>query len=488
MGRIRSSLQELMKLKVFMSYSWTSQSHQNQIIEWAERLVADGVDVVLDVFDLKEGQDKYSFMERMVTDESVTHVLVICDKEYAQKADARRAGVGTESQIISKEVYDKVEQSKFIPVIAEVDEIGEPFLPTFLKTRIWIDFSTPESVNENWERLVRLLFGKPLHEKPALGKPPAYITEDTSTPASPARGKYESLKQAILRDKRGLATYRRDFLDACISYADSLRVRERPNLENLPQRILEDCEKLLPVRDHIIDWVLLESEAAPSDSFSEALIDALEKLRSLKGRPPGVTSWQDAWFEAHNLFVYQTFLYIVAALLKTGAYADLNNIYTSHYLLPELERRGGRDFERFDDFYAYSDVLNSVLAPEGPKLYSPAAELVKRQANRGDITFANVIEADLLTLLVALISPETSWYPQLMYYSGFSREFPFFLRATQHKYFRKLATITGIESADALREAVKTGYDRLRVNEWHKFHFNRNFWESMNMDRLDTIK
>jgi hypothetical protein len=477
-----------MKPKTFISYSWTSQSHQNQIIEWAERLVADGVDVILDVFDLKEGQDKYTFMERMVTDPSVTHVLVICDKTYSEKADARKAGVGTESQIISKEVYDKVEQSKFIPVIAEVDMNGEPYLPTFFKTRIWIDFSSPENVNENWERLIRLLYGKPLHEKPTLGKPPVYITDDNSSPASPARGKYESLKQAILKEKRGVANYRRDFLDACISYADSLRVRERPNLDTLPQKVLEDSEKLLPVRDHIVDWVLLESEAAPSNSFSEALIDALEKLRALKDRPPEVTTWNDAWFEAHNLFVYQTFLYIVAALLKTGAYADLNNIYTSHLILPESERRGGNNFGRFDDFYAHSELLNSILAPEGRKLNSPAAELVKRQATRSDISFVNVIEADLLTLLMAFITPDTRWYPQLMHYSGFSREFPFFLRATQHKHYLKLATVTGVDSADALREAVKSGHERLRANEWHNFHFNRNFWESMNMDRLDTIK
>src|ERR1700676_816899 len=108
-----------MKPKVFISYSWTSQSHQEFVISCAERLIADEVDVVLDVYELKEGHDKYAFMERMVTDKSVTHVLVFCDKVYAEKADARKAGVGTESQIISKEIYEKVDQAKFIPLICE---------------------------------------------------------------------------------------------------------------------------------------------------------------------------------------------------------------------------------------------------------------------------------------------------------------------------------------------------------------------------------
>ncbi len=159
--------------KVFISYSWSSQGHQNLIREWAERLVdQSGVDVVLDQFDLNEGDDKYVFMEKMVADKSITHVLVICDKLYAEKADARKAGVGTETQIMSKEIYDKVEQSKFIPVISEFDVKGEPYMPLFLKSRVWIDFSSPQSTNKNWERLIRLIFGKPLHEKPKLGKPP----------------------------------------------------------------------------------------------------------------------------------------------------------------------------------------------------------------------------------------------------------------------------------------------------------------------------
>ena len=119
--------------KAFISYSWSSPAHQEQVRLWAEQLVGDGVDVVLDVFDLKEGHDKYAFMERMVTDKSVTHVLLICDRDYAEKADSRTSGVGTESQIVSKEIYEKVDQSKFIPIACEFSEDGEPLLPTFLK-------------------------------------------------------------------------------------------------------------------------------------------------------------------------------------------------------------------------------------------------------------------------------------------------------------------------------------------------------------------
>jgi hypothetical protein len=450
--------------------------------------VQDGIDVVLDIYDLREGHDKYSFMERMVTDPDVTHVLVVCDRAYSEKADAKKAGVGTESQIISREVYEKVEQSKFIPVVCEFSNDREPFLPTFFKSRIWIDFSSPEAVNDNWERLVRVLFGKPAHQKPQLGKPPIYITTDEDIPSSPAIAKFSTFKQALLHNRKGLNIYRREFLSACVEYADALRVREEPDVPSLGAKVLEDCRTLRNVRNQIVDWVLLESDTEVTDEFCESLLKLLEDLRELKSRPPEVNRWNDSWFEAHSVFVYETFLYIIATLLKTGSYNVLHEIFTSHYLRPKSERYGVENFDNFGCFYGHSDALQSELAPQGQRLYSPAAELIKRQADREDIPFSALMEAELLVLLMAFIIPDARWYPQTLHYRSQS-EFPFFIRATQHKHFLKLATITGITDADALREAVKAGHERLNVNTWHDFMMAfQSFWAAMNMDKLDSLK
>jgi TIR domain len=473
--------------KVFISYSWTDQSHQELVKHWADRLVADGVDVVLDIYDLKEGDDKYAFMESMVTDPKVTHVLVISDRAYAEKADARKAGVGTESQIISSEVYSKVKQSKFIPIVCEFGDDGEPFLPTFMKSRMWINLSNPEAENENWEQLIRLLYGKPQHVKPKKGKVPTFITSEIPAPTSEVFAKFASLKQAILQDKKGIKHYRRDFIESCISYADKLRVRERPDVASIGEKIVEDCAKLKPIRDHICDWILLESAVCDESEFSEELMEVLEKLRELKSRPPEISSWNDSWFEAHSVFVYETFLYIVAALIKSGAYHVLHEVFTSHYLMPSSEKYGRESFERFDCFYGYSEALQ-ILAPEGRKLHAPAAELLKRQADREDIPFSDIMQAELIALMMSFITPETRWYPQTLHYSSYSKGFPFFIRAAQHKNFNKLSIITGISSADELRNRVKEGHQRLETASWHNFHFNKSFWSSMNMDELDTLK
>jgi len=472
--------------KVFISYSWSSPGHQALIRGWAEQLSGDGIDVVMDIYDLKEGQDKYAFMERMVTDPTVSHVVIFSDKVYAEKADARKAGVGTESQIISKEVYDKVGQSKFIPIACEFSDQGEPYLPIFLKSRIWIDFSSPEAVNQNWERLLRAIYGRPVFEKPALGKPPAYILSDSKIPPSPAISKFNALRQAILQGSTGVSVFRRQFLEACLTYADSLRVRATPQEETFAQKVLDDCTKLKLVRDHIIDWVLLESEALPGDAFNNALLNFLEHLAGLKDRPAELGSWNNSWFEAHALFVYETFLYIIAALLKTQSYSTLHEVFTSQYLLPEPV--GGQEtFFRYESFHATSRLLEEVLAP-GKRLKSAAAELIRKHADRLDLPFKAVMESDLLAFLMALIRPDGWWFPQTLYYALYNYQFPFFLRAAQHKHFKNLVKITGITSAEELKKTALDGYKRLDVIHWYDFNPGRSLWELLNMEKLDSIQ
>lgn len=473
--------------KVFISYSWTSAAFQNQVRLWAERLTADGVDILFDQFDLREGQDKYAYMEKMVTDPSVTHVVMFIDKRYSEKANERKAGVGTESQIISKEIYEKVNQSKFIPIVCEVSEIGVPFLPVFVGSRIWIDFSSEESTNKNWERLIRHLFGKPLFEKPQIGNPPAYISEASSVPSNPASGKFSVFRNAFLSNQKGIKNYRRDFLEACIAYVDGLRARTKPDVKSdkeAAEHVVEVFRKLTPARNLLIDWVLLEAESENTEVFETALIEFLEALLELRERPSEVNSWSEWWFAAHQIFVYELALYIVAALLRVGAYKVLNSVLMGSYLSPEQIGNGSNRFTSFSGFYAYSDILNLTLAPEGRKYHAPAAELLSRSAERRDIPFVAIKEADALAYLAAVIRGNR-WYPQTHYYWGYGTKAPFFVRATQHKNFVKLAAVLGIESGDKLRERVTQQI--ARDQEQGGWSAQVNFTDFVNLAALDTI-
>jgi len=136
--------------KLFISYSWSDTEHEQWVVDLATELRQSGVDVILDKWDLKEGHDAVVFMEQMVTNPEIKKVAIICDEKYCEKADGRAGGVGTETQIISKEVYDNQAQEKFVAIVSKKNESGKPFLPTYYKSRIYIDLSANDQYAENF--------------------------------------------------------------------------------------------------------------------------------------------------------------------------------------------------------------------------------------------------------------------------------------------------------------------------------------------------
>lgn len=131
----------LPKIKVFISYSWGSIETQNKVKYLVEQLESDGVDVIYDRKSLHLGHDITFFMERLSNDLTIKKVLVICDESYTQKANLRKNGVGTETEIIISNVYSKPLQNKIIPVFFERNENNEIVVPTFLKNRFGVDLT-----------------------------------------------------------------------------------------------------------------------------------------------------------------------------------------------------------------------------------------------------------------------------------------------------------------------------------------------------------
>ncbi len=456
-----------------------------------DRLLADGVDTIFDVYDLNEGSDKYAFMEQMVTDASVTHVLVFSDGEYARKADSRDAGVGVESQIISESIYAKVEQSKFIPIVCERDDKGRALLPVFMRSLIWIDFSSDQAVNASWEKLIRLVHGRPLHVKPSVGNRPAYLDADVGENTVALRARFASLQAAVQGQTRDITLRRADYLDSCIEYADELRVRQPPSEGELGRYILEDCRKLKVVRDAVVDWLMLEGASIPTVELSPTLVEVLERLLELKSRPPEITRWNDEWFGAQRVFVYETFLYLVASLLRAGRHDVLHEVFTTHYIRPESDRYGTDKFVRFDAFHGESMPLNQVLDGEGDTRYvSPAAELFNRQATRQDIRFRALIESELLVFLATVVDGDLWWYPGCLLYTEYGQVPDFFLRATRQGDFTKLGRVFGIEEAEELRRVVGENWPQYAQRFSRSMHVRlpTNLFEMMNIENLGTLR
>lgn len=89
---------------VFISYSWNPPENQKNVFSLIEKLEKDSIHVIYDKKDLHPGQDMNYFMEQALSLREVDAVIIVCNSDYAQKANSRSGGVGYESGLILNQI------------------------------------------------------------------------------------------------------------------------------------------------------------------------------------------------------------------------------------------------------------------------------------------------------------------------------------------------------------------------------------------------
>ncbi|MEJ7137428.1 toll/interleukin-1 receptor domain-containing protein [Amphibiibacter pelophylacis] len=160
--------------RAFVSYSHDSQTHKKWVLEFAIRLRNCGIDAILDQWDLRPGDDIPHFVERNLA--SADKVLMICTDEYVAKANSGTGGVGYEKMIVTSNMMQSIDSNKVIPIIRQP---GTRNVPTFLKTKLYIDFSREDQAEFSFDELVRCLVNAPLFQKPPIGNTPFKPVSET---------------------------------------------------------------------------------------------------------------------------------------------------------------------------------------------------------------------------------------------------------------------------------------------------------------------
>lgn len=218
--------------KVFISYSHDSPEHKMWVMKLAQKLMDNGIEAMLDMWELGPGDDIARFMERGLKE--ADRVLMVCTEKYVLKAEAGQGGVGYEKMIMTAEYMKQVESKRVIPIIRQN---GTDHVPAFLGTKLYMDFSTDERAEYAFDELARELHGKPLYSKPKLGSVPNF---DTTPPVEPKLTEDPVLKAM----KVVMAVYegRRDnelSIASLISFAQGMGM-SRTYFESLIPRLFDE--------------------------------------------------------------------------------------------------------------------------------------------------------------------------------------------------------------------------------------------------------
>lgn len=460
--------------KLFISYSWSNPTHEQWVIDLATELTESGVHVILDKWDLKEGHDSVAFMEKMVTDPQITKVAIICDEIYASKADGRAGGVGTETQIISRGVYENQEQGKFVAVISEKDSQGEAFLPTYYKSRIYIDLSEPDSYADNFEKLLRWIYDKPLYTRPVIGKQPSFLGESEGISLG-TTSTYKRAISAIKENKTFSAGALDEYFSTFISNLENFRIIKKEG--EFDDQLIDNMNMFLPYRNEIIMLFITIAQYAPKEDNILKIHRFLEALIPYMRRPESVNSWKEWDFDNFKFIIHEVFIYAIAIFMKFERFAEVNLLLTQKYYVPGNTDYGKDAMIGYQVFREYLPSIEHRNNRLNLRRLSLHADLLEQRSKSSGIEFRYLMQADFILFIRSEIQGDdfySRWFPTTLLYIGhFHSAFEVFARSSSRSYFDKVKCILAIDKPSDMNElmaAYKTG--ERKVPRWDFETFN----------------
>ncbi len=451
--------------KVFISYAWGTDAYQDKVMQFCSRLQGEcGIEVIIDKCSLDAGNDTTDFMERCVKDPTVNFVIMLLDKNYAEKADARRGGVGTETQIISAKVYEDTEQTKFVPVVFERDANDKVYIPTYLVSRYHFDL-TKENANDEFMRLVRHLHGFKTFILPPLGTRPDWVSQ--STVLSPV----VSGTLLTIGNTTDEALIRRETKKALKSIIESIFFisitnEETEQFKTDAQKYLEFLHTFRPYRDATIT---VFKQIVNKEYFEDIAADFFEEY---KNRQTVVQQINNYMYQAISAMLHELFIYTIAVMWDAEEYSKIRGLITRTYITNG--KYGGIETGTINGLVYSGDKTDLIDSAknnvDNKKYHSGLAQLWTEHIMSG-LSLELITFADLLVCNLHIIDEferDWNWFPMLYIYATDNLIFKRFSIGLQSaRHIIRLRGLFGDPSPEAIRKGLqkmveKQSYDRYR--------------------------
>lgn len=464
-------MQTITEPKVFISYAWGTDEYQQKVLDFCTRLYNEcGIEVLIDKWSMEAGHDTYDFMERCVKDPSVHYVIMLLDKNYAEKADMRQGGVGTETQIISQEVYSDTIQKKFIPVIFERGSDEMIYKPTYLKSRLHFDL-TKEDANTEFMRLVKHLYGEKTNPIPKIkGKKPDWVSQPEIIPTAVSGLLFtiQNIKDDnLLRNeiKEALKLIREDvFLIEPTS-------EEKAKFQTEPQSFLDYLGAFRAYRDVFIKTL---GYIIHKDYIVDILADFFEDYRQIQN---DYISSDEHSLQARSALLHEMFIYTIALLWRKEEYSKIHNLITRTYFLCG-QSRDNKAVNFTEIVYAGADtnlIENSKKKVDNKNYHSGLAHHWSEHVMAG-FSLVQVTFADILIYNLSILEETENtwhWFPMLYIY-GLNNAI-FSGLATRLKSVHQLKRLAGL-FGDVSSEVINTKIQKMvKLSDKDKYRYSNSY-------------
>jgi len=449
--------------RVFISYAWGSQEFQDKVLAFATELMSDGVDVIFDKWELKEGNDTYAFMERSVTDKSIDNVLILLSPEYEKKANDRSGGVGTETQIISPEVYNKTNQNKFLPIVFARGENDEVPKPTYLKTLLYFDLSNAEIYDKEYRRLVKRLNGIELVKKPELGNKPKWLENETLIGAKIITS-YDVLKNNMSDASK---------TELLESFLSDLKVKvlefkkeddTRAGISSEEYILLYD--EMRVIRD---EFLLLMRYISYVNNGEKLVATKLEEICDEVNKTYTVFS------DIQKTFLHELFIYIVAIFYKNKNFTALSYILNRTYFISSYYAENAQSY---NVFYNNNEYLDKAICQRDDKKYHSGQgqywidNINTDVCNKNEFAFADVLCYNAANF-IENYTGSWKWFPLMYPYDKMMQSYAVKLKSKEHLH--ELASICGYKEVELFKKKYLEVEDLVKKGYLNEYRYSGSF-------------
>ncbi|EPX9495974.1 toll/interleukin-1 receptor domain-containing protein [Acinetobacter baumannii] len=459
-------MQPIQTPKIFISYSWSSPEHEQWVIDLAENLMQDGIDIALDKWELREGDDPIAFMESMVNDPSITKIIMIIDSKYTDRANGRHGGVGTESTILSYELYNKRDKNKIVAVIAE----PEAPKPTFYAGRLHVDLSNSDKYAEEYEKLVRWAFDNYKYEKPkTLGTAPSFIVAEDDGVVLFTNTQFKMALDAVEKGKSNASSLIKQYLDKLyLELPKFALTKEESAIEEAFKLKIEHFQPHLYEFKKIVEAVCIHSNDPKIFKHFRGFLENLLNLLIVVPNEPGRLT---ADIELFGFINYQIFLSLVTILIKNEQFNELKEILDELYMLPENFHDRSQIGEKYLSFKIFNleeyDFIEKYLKQ---RCYSPVGDLLKDYSDDKVISFDEICEADTFLYIKSLAQFSNSgdfykqiWWPHASFYISRNRRHALrvFVKSERASYFEEIKNVLNVKDLQFIVDILNKGQEQM---------------------------
>ncbi|WP_447951159.1 toll/interleukin-1 receptor domain-containing protein [Chryseobacterium koreense] len=465
--------------KIFISYAWGSKEHQDWVKDLATRLMSDGIDVTFDRWSVKEGHDINYFMETMVKKDHYDKVIIISDKNYTEKANDRNGGVGIEAQIITPEIYADMTQEKFLPVVVERDDEDKPYLPTFLKSKLYFDFSNIEYFEESYENLVRNIYDAPQIIKPQVGSAPSYISENAIQSTSKTTFHVRALENKLAKSPVKVNQLTNEFLEEFKDdlYQYKLNFGGGWSIIDAGKKIVDKIHEYKPLREDFIAFMKIVTR--PEYNLDSDILKSLFENRANYFYPREQSnSWYDSDYEHYKFIFHELFIYVIAICLYNQNYNLISDLLHSPYFF--LSRYEQVMAKKYVEIREFPQIINDYYRREYNRISGSAELMISNLSPQIEKSY--FIQADLLLHYVdELFNDDITiykkWFPVTYFYKDSENVQNLFAKLISQKHFEKLKNIFNSENIEDFKNRLNEYKSQNEKENRRNPGFDSNPWD-----------